>query len=375
MATSVVEGTATEPEQPVDPVVKTLPYSDLVSGQGDFTINNVAVGSLSSIWSWDSHGYMKGSGYQAGEATESWLISPAISLSGATAPELTFTHAINFAKGTAAETLTLWVKESTATDWTQVTIPNYPTSDSWTFVESGAIDLTAYVGKTINVAYKYTSTADIAATWEVKNFKVAEKGATTDPEQPETPDTPDTPVTPVDGLVIAASDIATVVQEGTYKLTDGTEQKVDTESTWFNLTANGLSLTGCRVLINNNKDPYKGHAQFQGDGSNVAKQGFLGNTLTYNDKAIKKIVVEAISSYATPSFNVYYGTEKLPNTTAIATTADNCVKGASAGMDGSYEAFAFTCTFDIPAGNKFFAVRNDSAGATYIKNITIVFEE
>ena len=374
MATSVVEGTATEPEQPVDPVVKTLPYSDLVSGQGDFTINNVAVGSLSSIWSWDSHGYMKGSGYKAGAATESWLISPAISLSGATAPELTFTHAINFAKGTAAETLTLWVKESTATDWTQVTIPNYPTSDSWTFVESGAIDLTAYVGKTINVAYKYTSTADIAATWEVKNFKVAEKGATTEPEQPE-PEQPE-PEQPVDGLQITSTQIATVVAAGSYKLANGTtEQVVADESTWFTLDANGLSLTGCRVLINNNKDPYKGHAQFQGDGSNVAKQGFLGNTLAYNDKEIEKIVVETFSTYDTPSFNIYYGAEKLPNTNAIATTANNCVKGASAGMDGDYEAFAFTCTFDIPAGNKFFALRNDSKGATYVKSITIVFKE
>ena len=383
MATSVVEGTATEPEQPEqpeNPTVKTLPYEESFNtSKGDFTINDVALGGLNgSVWghkTYNSAGYMNASAFvnNIRYATESWLVSPEISLAGATAPELTFEHTHKFA-GTPSEELTLWVKESGATDWAQVVIPTYGTNADWVWV-TATVDLSAYAGKTIQFAYKYTSTTSTAATWEIRNVNVAEKGATTEPEQPETPDTPDTPVTPVDGLVIAASDIATVVQEGTYKLTDGTEQKVDTESTWFNLTANGLSLTGCRVLINNNKDPYKGHAQFQGDGSNVAKQGFLGNTLTYNDKAIKKIVVEAISSYATPSFNVYYGTEKLPNTTAIATTADNCVKGASAGMDGSYEAFAFTCTFDIPAGNKFFAVRNDSAGATYIKNITIVFEE
>ena len=195
------------------------------------------------------------------------------------------------------------------------------------------------------------------------------EGTATEPEQPE-------PEQPVDGLQITSAQIATVVAAGSYKLADGTtEQVVADESTWFTLDANGLSLTGCRVLINNNKDPYKGHAQFQGDGSNVAKQGFLGNTLAYNDKEIEKIVVETFSTYDTPSFNIYYGAEKLPNTNAIATTANNCVKGASAGMDGDYEAFAFTCTFDIPAGNKFFALRNDSKGATYVKSITIVFKE
>ena len=240
-------------------------------------------------------------------------------------------------------------------------------------------------GKTIKVTgytIGYTSSKYLQtmATSVVEVEGAVTPDPTPDPEQPgqgggETPENPETPEVPADGLVLASSDIATVVQSGTYKLTDGTEQKVNNDETWFNVTANGVSFTGCRVMINNNKDPYKTHMQFQGDVSDVAKQGFLGNALAYNDKEIEKIVVEAISSYATPSFNIYYGTEKLPNTNAIATTADNCVKGASAGMDGSYEAFAFTCTFDIPAGNKFFALRNDSKGATYVKSITIVFKK
>ena len=381
MATSVVEGTATEPEQPVDPVVKTLPYEESFNtSKGDFTFNNVLLPEGSTyVWQWTSYnneGYMQGSGYfnKTNCPAESWLVSPEISLNGATAPELTFTHLVNYANNTAhAEALTLWVKEATAADWAQLTIPAHGTGSNWTWVESGAIDLSAYVGKSVNIAFKYTSNTTTATTWRIKNFKVAEKGATTEPEDPVIPDTP---VDPVDGLQITSTQIATVVAAGTYKLADGTtEQVVADESTWFTLDANGLSLTGCRVLINNNKDPYKGHAQFQGDASNVAKQGFLGNTLAYNDKEIEKIVVETFSTYDTPSFNIYYGAEKLPNTNAIATTANNCVKGASAGMDGDYEAFAFTCTFDIPAGNKFFALRNDSKGATYVKSITIVFKE
>jgi hypothetical protein len=119
---------------------------------------------------------MKASAYVgSAKATESWLISPKIDLTTATAPVLTFDQAINHAKGTAATALTLWVKEASATEWTQVTIPSYPSSDSWTFYAAGEVDLSAYVGKSIQIAYKYTSTTSIAATWEVKNVKVAEK--------------------------------------------------------------------------------------------------------------------------------------------------------------------------------------------------------
>ena len=155
-----------------------LPYSQtFASGQGDWTIDNVDLSTLSYVWKHDaSYKCMKASAYAgSAKATESWLVSPKIDLTTATAPVLTFDQAINHAKGTAATTLTLWVKEASATEWTQLTIPSYPSSDSWTFYAAGEVDLSAYVGKSIQIAYKYTSTTSIASTWEVKNVKVAEK--------------------------------------------------------------------------------------------------------------------------------------------------------------------------------------------------------
>lgn len=157
---------------------KSLPYEEtFAAGQGEWTINNVDLSTLSYVWKHDaSYKCMKASAYVgSAKATESWLVSPKIDLTTATAPVLTFEQAINHAKGTAATALTLWVKEASATEWTQVTIPSYPTSDSWTFYSAGDVDLSAYVGKSIQIAYKYTSTTSIAATWEVKNVKVAEK--------------------------------------------------------------------------------------------------------------------------------------------------------------------------------------------------------
>ena len=163
-------------------------YETFANGQGEFTTNDVTLGDgLTYVWKHDtSYACMKASAYSgSAKASESWLISPEFSLAGATSPVLSFDHAINHAKGTAAEALTLWVKENTASEWTQVVIPSYPATDSWTFYPAGSADLSAYVNKTIQVAFKYTSTSEIAATWEVKNVKVAEDTATETPVVPE----------------------------------------------------------------------------------------------------------------------------------------------------------------------------------------------
>ena len=202
MATSVVETTATEPETPdtpVTPTVKNLPYEEsFAASQGDFTFNDVTLPEGSTyVWKWTSYnneGYMQGSAYVGGaKASESWLVSPEINLNGATAPELTFTHLVNYAYGAAfADLLTLWVKEATATDWAQLTIPAHGTGSNWNWVESGAIDLSAYVGKSVNIAFKYTSNTTTATTWRIKNFKVAEKSATVEPEPEPEPEITET---------------------------------------------------------------------------------------------------------------------------------------------------------------------------------------
>lgn len=53
--------------------------------------------------------------------------------------------------------------------WTEVTLPVRATGANWDFVNTGAIDLSAYKGQTINVAFRYKSADTGAATWELKN--------------------------------------------------------------------------------------------------------------------------------------------------------------------------------------------------------------
>ena len=174
--------TVTDEEAPAT-VTKTLPYSEnFTTGIGDFTTDNAIVeGSETKVWIQSTQygmvatSYVKLTGADAktNNAAESWLISPLIDLGSATAPAVSFEHATNYFTdvATAATEATVWVKEESATTWTQLA-PTYPSSLSFTYVSSGEVDLTAYKGKKIQIAFKYTSTATKSGTWEIKNFKV-----------------------------------------------------------------------------------------------------------------------------------------------------------------------------------------------------------
>ena len=184
-----------EPTPPVDGV--TFFEESFASDKGTFTIEDkTRPTKVSEIWKWESYTpetggtaskYMKASAYISAtekEASESWLISPVVNLTKATKASLTFEHAHKFC-GDPAKELTIWVKESTASDWTQATIPTYGTNQDWKFVSSGNIDLASYVGKNIQFAFKYISTTSNVGTWEVKNVKIVGEG-----EGGETPEPP-----------------------------------------------------------------------------------------------------------------------------------------------------------------------------------------
>ena len=186
--------------------------------QGEFTINDVVLGEgLTYVWNHENgqYGYyMKASAYKGGPVpSESWLISPEITLAGATAPAVSFEHCHKFA-GTPSDELTLWISEDKGVNWAQLTIPVYGTNNDYSFV-ANTIDLTSYVGKNVQIAFKYVATSTHAGTWEVRNFKVAEgNGSTTEPEQPgdgggETPDVPASGVYTSDAAFICKADNST----------------------------------------------------------------------------------------------------------------------------------------------------------------------
>ena len=162
------------------------------NGQGDFTVDDVSLAEgLSYVWSADTeYGYMKASAYVSGTnyAAESWLISPVIDLTGSTNSQLAFDHAGNFFGGADGMAAAVSVKarvEGTE-DWTDLTLSEWASGSSWTFSATTA-DLSAFDGQRIQLAFVYTSTADVAGTWEVKNVVVSgelEEAPEPDPDVP-----------------------------------------------------------------------------------------------------------------------------------------------------------------------------------------------
>ncbi len=179
-------------ETPTPPEVTAI-YSSL--NESDQTLPDGWTVDNSTIWVWkvyEGRGYLNGSGYinDAATAAEAYAVSPVIDLAGTTAPSLTFDHAAKF-QTTLKQLCGVCARIEGTTEWTMLQIPTWPVAGAWTFVNSGNVDLSAFAGKRIQIAFKYGSTAAGADTWEVKNLKVlgegGQGGSVVDPNPPTPP--------------------------------------------------------------------------------------------------------------------------------------------------------------------------------------------
>lgn len=159
------------------------------TGPGSFSIENKNLPSeLTYIWSNDDrYSCMKASAFfnNTNYATEGWLVSPEIDLTTATTATLSFEHAINFNKeGNMSDNHIVAVSVDNGSSWTPLSGVSYPESNGWTFISSGNVDLSAYAGQKIKLAFQYKSSSTSASTWEVKNVKIVANGngGTVDPD-------------------------------------------------------------------------------------------------------------------------------------------------------------------------------------------------
>ncbi|MDE5645047.1 MAG: choice-of-anchor J domain-containing protein [Muribaculaceae bacterium] len=166
-------GGATEPETPVVPPAGGAVYEGLTTSAEGWTYDNALLPSgVSSVWKWDSNGYLKGTAFNgSAQDCESTACSPVISLAGLTGARVEFEHTAKF-QTTLRELCAFVVREAGTAEWTVVSIPTWPAAGSWTFVGSGSIDISAFDGKEIEIGFRYGSSTAGADTWEVKNVKV-----------------------------------------------------------------------------------------------------------------------------------------------------------------------------------------------------------
>lgn len=155
---------------------ETVVYSaNFKSNDGNCTVNTVTeptegteVWTRSSKYGWTGTGFIS-SGYKKC-AAEGYLLTPEIDLTDYTSAKLCFTHAVNHAADPSA---VLAVEVRCEGNTTALKGIKWPDGSSWSFVSSGDIDLTPYAGKTITIAFHYTSTTAEACTWEVSDINVS----------------------------------------------------------------------------------------------------------------------------------------------------------------------------------------------------------
>ena len=134
---------------------------------------------LNYVWNWDSRYGMKASAYVNSiyYPTDSWLVSPAIDLSGKNDATLSFAQAWRYGNG--VEDLHVYATTEAfdgatidASKWKELSIDQWPDGSSWTFLTS-TTSLKEFAGKSgVRIAFRYTSTDKAAATWEIQNVSI-----------------------------------------------------------------------------------------------------------------------------------------------------------------------------------------------------------
>ena len=159
-------------------------HQDFTKGLGDFTIVDKDKGGFTkAIWKYETGDNAKygaqasasegngGASYKA----ESWLVSPLIDLTNYTDANLYFDHAFAYVtSGAPKDYFSIKVSEDGGNTWKDRELPKWLVTHSYfELAQSGNISLSAFKGKKIKFAFVYTSTADVAPTWEITNVTVS----------------------------------------------------------------------------------------------------------------------------------------------------------------------------------------------------------
>jgi len=120
-------------------------------------------------------------GYGGDVPSHDWLISPPINLNNVSAPILTFRTWTRYNDNGTTEPLTVWISENytsgdpTQANWIKINNITLSPANSQTWTNSGDIDLSSYIGKTIRIGFKYVSSgtgSNSTTVWEVDEFKI-----------------------------------------------------------------------------------------------------------------------------------------------------------------------------------------------------------
>ena len=155
--------------------------------EDDFEAGNVEkwkVVSVSSSNDWKAESFSGNqfavaNCYQADAACDDWMISPELPLATFTSAKITFTNAWKY--GTGVDQIALKVSTDFSGDpatatWTDISDQVTWSEGNFVFVESGEVDLSAFVGNNVRVAFHYAHAVDNASKWEIDNVVIEGMG-------------------------------------------------------------------------------------------------------------------------------------------------------------------------------------------------------
>lgn len=155
---------------------KTLPYTEAFST----TLGAFESKTTSGEGKWViDYSTAKATGYdnatQVTTAGTYYLVSPEISLAGATEAHLAYEYILRYNKGKENQQVlitTAYDDSKPAEGWTLLNEDHTEGSDWTTFSKADLAIPAEYLGKTIRIAFRY-NTSTSGSTWEVKNFSIA----------------------------------------------------------------------------------------------------------------------------------------------------------------------------------------------------------
>lgn len=374
---------------------------------GDFTVQKQVLSEgLTYVWAKNS-GYAKASAYKSGKpyAATSYLVSPALTI-GSDKSKLTFEQAANYLNGGAFdENFYVVVLEGDSEEI--LTLDVEPNGNSWTFVTT-TVSLSKYNGKTIQIGFKYTSTDQLAGTWEIRNFKV------TDIKAPEAPTEYTITVNSSEnGTVSASADKAVAGAEITLSIepASGYELKslsvLDADNAPVTVTDNKFTMPASNVTVS---------ATFQEIDPSTIEKGATwaytftqsqfsatAKTVTLNDQSwtmsgtggeyfgYDAMKGQQFGSGSKPysavtlssNFGSRYGIESIAINTSGASSIDaivsvsvngvafKCGGSETAALTATATTYTFTSPSGLKAGDIVISFANESAKAIYVKAITV----
>lgn len=154
---------------------------DFEESNGGYTFQDVNLGELSYVWTWDEgYGQLKASAYVGGnKESESWAVSPEIDLTTAGKAELQVVEIVNFLNGNDIEDYCQimisknYIDNVTTADWTQLEATNRPVGNNWNEFTTDPVDLSDFVGNKVRLAFRYESTTTAAPTWEIAEITIS----------------------------------------------------------------------------------------------------------------------------------------------------------------------------------------------------------